>query len=188
MRVIPSPAPTPESLASSHATLLREAELPDILGGAPTLCALCALTLLLIPARRVWPRLAAVTATALVGLPLGMLLMPLLHLSDAAWAGGCLALGTLLLALPAARLSPPNALRYYVIVLGILFLTLLVGALTGAHLWQNAWIASWITADPTRTGGLQLLALFFWIWAWLALRHSAQNAATESFRGKRGAG
>jgi len=182
IHTLPTTTPTPESLAADHTSLVHEAEVAEILGGVPMLGVLCALALLLIPARRLWPRLAATTAAGLVALPLGMLLLPLLHLSDAAWAGRLLALGVLLLALPAAWLSPPGAFRFYLGLIGVLCIVLFIGALTGVPLQQNAWIASVISADPTRALAFRLLIVLIWIWAGLALRYTAKTAPVETHK------
>jgi hypothetical protein len=91
----PNAVMTPELLAAAYADLIGTARLQNAFGGLPTLQMFLVLLSLALLARHRSPPIEAGFATAIVALPLGMLLLPPLAPGNLWIAGGMLAAFTL---------------------------------------------------------------------------------------------
>ncbi|MCW3051988.1 MAG: hypothetical protein JWN14_1158, partial [Chthonomonadales bacterium] len=146
---VPSASPSASALAAHDTEWMRASQLQNSPGGLPTLQLLLPLigTLLLFAASRVASetrprlhRLVGAIALVVITLPLGMLVLPLLH-PAAPWMAEAL-LATLLLPFGLlATLRPQIVPLLFRLLSGLLLLLLLLDLPTGTHLLQSAWMS-----------------------------------------------
>jgi hypothetical protein len=136
-------SPTPERLRAAHDALLQTARQQNALGGLPTVQMLLVLAGMAALSRRRWPALVPTTAIAIVSLPPGMLLLPLIAPGSVWGASILLAVCTLTLAALAWKLARAgsSAQPLFDGLCALLSVVILLDLLAGSHLLRQAWMS-----------------------------------------------
>ena len=136
----PDGALSPQRWRASHDRLLHVARQQNTLGGLPTVQMLLVLMGLAALFMRRLTFLSRMAAVAIVALPLGMLVLPVLAPGSVGAAAALLAGFTLLLAILGGR-QPQTARRMVLILCAALVTLILADLLTGTHMLQQAWMS-----------------------------------------------